>query len=273
MWLPKEQCAESKKGHLRCYCSPVWVTNGGRIPWIAVPICESGSTGCTYCKGQAVIADEIWWADSMECCCCYLRNVQDLLADGSPCKNKTSQETQRSLQKFLEPDRKPKVIYTDNSLEFGKACEDLSWDIVRRHHTDQKQMGLQKEQCVEWKKAHLRYYCNQVWMKTGGRIPWNAVAIWETFKISCLMGRHIWKAPFNGPVIPFGATVEYHLFCAKDQSGLHHFGAKVLPGIFLGYALYAGGIWKETLWSQALKDWMRWTHQNSTPEGSMQRKC
>ena len=32
-----------------------------------------------------------------------------------PCKNKTSQETERSLQKFLEPERKPKVIYTDNS--------------------------------------------------------------------------------------------------------------------------------------------------------------
>ena len=27
-----------------------------------------------------------------------------------------------------EPERKPKVIYTDNSLEFGKACEDLSWN-------------------------------------------------------------------------------------------------------------------------------------------------
>ena len=45
-----------------------------------------------------------------------------------PCKTKTSQETQRSLQKFLEPERKPKVIYTYNSLEFGKACEDLSWN-------------------------------------------------------------------------------------------------------------------------------------------------
>ena len=45
-----------------------------------------------------------------------------------PCKTKTSQETQRSLQKFLEPNRKPKVIDTDNSLEFGKACEDLSWN-------------------------------------------------------------------------------------------------------------------------------------------------
>ena len=43
-------------------------------------------------------------------------------------KTKTSQETQRSLQKFLEPDRSPRVIYTDNSLEFGKACEDLSWN-------------------------------------------------------------------------------------------------------------------------------------------------
>ena len=41
---------------------------------------------------------------------------------------KTSQETQRSLQKFLEPDRRPSVIYTDNFLKFGTACEDLSWN-------------------------------------------------------------------------------------------------------------------------------------------------
>ena len=57
--------------------------------------------------------------------------VQDLATQwirSYPCKTKTSQETQRSLQKFLEPDRKPKVIYTDNSMEFGKACEDLSWN-------------------------------------------------------------------------------------------------------------------------------------------------
>ena len=46
--------------------------------------------------------------------------------NGFRAKRKTSQKTQRSLHKFLEPDRKPKVIYTDNSLEFGKACEELS---------------------------------------------------------------------------------------------------------------------------------------------------
>ena len=48
----------------------------------------------------------------------------------------------------------------------------------------------------------------------------------------------------NGPVMPFGAMVEYHPISAKDTSRLHQYGPKVLPGIFLGYAMYAGGIWK-----------------------------
>ena len=50
--------------------------------------------------------------------------------------------------------------------------------------------------------------------------------------------------PFKGPIIPFGSLVEYHPIIAKDQSRIHQFGKKVLPGLFLGYALYAGGIWK-----------------------------
>ena len=44
--------------------------------------------------------------------------------------------------------------------------------------------------------------------------------------------------------MPFGSLVEYHPITAKDQSRIHQFGKKVLPGLFLGYALYAGGIWK-----------------------------
>ena len=32
------------------------------------------------------------------------------------------------LAKVPGTERKPKVIYTDNSLEFGKACGDLSWN-------------------------------------------------------------------------------------------------------------------------------------------------
>ena len=50
--------------------------------------------------------------------------------------------------------------------------------------------------------------------------------------------------PLKGPTIPFGSLVEYYPISAKDQSRIHQFGKKVLPGLFLGHALYAGGIWK-----------------------------
>ena len=38
--------------------------------------------------------------------------------------------------------------------------------------------------------------------------------------------------------------VECYPTSAKDQSRIHQFGRKVLPGLFLGYPLYAEGIWK-----------------------------
>ena len=53
--------------------------------------------------------------------------------------------------------------------------------------------------------------------------------------------------PFKGPIIPFGSLVEYHPITAKDQSRIHQSGKKVLPGLFLGYALFAWEIWKGDL--------------------------
>ena len=44
--------------------------------------------------------------------------------------------------------------------------------------------------------------------------------------------------PFKGPIFPFGSLVEYHPLTAKDQPRIHQFGKKVLPGLFLGYAVY-----------------------------------
>ena len=80
-------------------------------------------------------------------------------------------------------------------------------------------------------------------MKHGGWIPRNVIPICETFNISCLMGkihtRDVLGNHFKGPIIPFGSLVEYYLISAKDQSRIHQCGKKVLPGLFLGYALYA----------------------------------
>ena len=55
----------------------------------------------------------------------YAVVVQDLATQriqSYPSKTKTSQETGKSLRKFLEPAQKPKVFHTDNAVDFGKSC-------------------------------------------------------------------------------------------------------------------------------------------------------
>ena len=42
-------------------------------------------------------------------------------------QNQNFSGTEKCLQKFLAPTWKPKATDTDNSLDFGKACEDSSW--------------------------------------------------------------------------------------------------------------------------------------------------
>ena len=139
-----------------------------------------------------------------------------------PCKTKTSQETRRSLQKFLEPDRKPKVIYTDNSLEFGKSCEDLSWNhctctphrsetngiaerAVRRVKVGISAVLLQSGLNESWWADSMECYTylrNVTHLLSDGKTPYE----------------RRFGQPFKGPIIPFGLLVEYHPITAKDQS-------------------------------------------------------
>ena len=85
-------------------------------------------------------------------------------------------------------------------------------------------------------------------MKSGGQISWSVTSIFDTSLTACRTGKHFMNGelvyPFKGPTIPFISMVEYHLVSLKDQSRLHHTnsGRKFYPGIFFGYALYAGRI-------------------------------
>ena len=147
----------------------------------------------------------------------YAVVVQDLATQwiqAYPCKTKTSQETQRSLQKFLEPDRNPKVIYTDNSLEFGKACEDLSWNhctstphrsetngiaerAVRRVKEGTSAVLLQSGLNESWWADSMECYTylrNVTDLLSDGKTPYE----------------RRFGQPFKGPIIPFGSLVEYH---------------------------------------------------------------
>ena len=161
----------------------------------------------------------------------YAVVVQDLATQwiqAYPCKNKTSQETQRSLQKFLDPERKPKVNYTDNYLEFGKACEDLSWNhctstphrsetngiaerAVRRVKEGTSAVLLQSGLNESWWADSMECYTylrNVTDLLSDGKTPYE----------------RRFGQPFKGPIIPFGSLVEYSPVTAKDQSRIHQFG-------------------------------------------------
>ena len=203
--------------------------------------------------GDLITADHKVLSDS-----CESRNnhryasvVQDLVTQwiqSYPSKTKTSQETQRTLQKFLEPDVKPKVIYTDNSSEFAKLVEIFPGIIVRRHHTDRKQMGLLKERYAGLKKGTsavlLQSGLNESWWADSMECYTYLRNVQDLFSDGKTPYERRFGKPFKGPIIPFGSLVEYYPISARDQSRIHQFGKKVLPGLFLGYALYAGGIWK-----------------------------
>ena len=85
-------------------------------------------------------------------------------------------------------------------------------------------------------------------MKIGGQILWKVTPICETSQIHYLMGRRHMKDVLGNHLedrlFHLVHWFEYYPISAKDQSRIHQFGKKVLPGFFLEYALYAGGIWK-----------------------------
>ena len=188
-----------------------------------------------------------------------------------PCKTKTSQETQRSLQKFLEPDRKPKVIYTDNSLEFCKACEDLSWNhctstpnrsetngiaerAVRRVKEGTSavllQSGLDENWWADSMECHT-YLRNMQDLLSDGKTPYE---------------RRFGK-PLKGPIIPFGPFVEYYPISGerpvKNPSIWKESFTCIVP-----WTRFVHGM---NYWLQTLRSWKRWTHQKSTLKDSMQK--
>ena len=140
--------------------------------------------------------------------------------------------------------RKPKVIYTHISIEFGKSCEGLSWNQCTSTPHRSETNGI-----AERAVRRVKEGTSAVLLQSGLDDKWWADSM-ECYsylrniqdelsdgKTPC----ETWFGmPFNRPVIPFGAMVEDHLISAKDQSRLHQFGSKVLTGIFLGNALYAG---------------------------------
>ena len=162
-------------------------------------------------------------------------------------QNKTFQETDKSLRKFFEPSEKPKVIYTDNSLEFRKSCEDLSWNHRTSAPHRSETNGIAEREARKIKEGTfavlLQWSLDE---KMGGLIQWNASAICDMSMTSWQTGKLLMKGDSENHLKAQSFRLVQWLsiirFSSRDQSRRHQFGKTVLPGIFLGCALVAVGI-------------------------------
>ena len=167
-----------------------------------------------------------------------------------PCKTQASQEAMRCLRMFLDSKASPKVIYSDNSRIFGKACED-QWNrcTCTPHRSETNGIAERAVRSVKEGTSAILLY-------SGLDGNW-----WDDPKECCCFLRNVqdllsegktrydrrFGEPFCGPVIPCGSMVDDHPISAEDQARLHQFGKKVLRGIFVGCALCAGGIRKRDI--------------------------
>ena len=110
-------------------------------------------------------------------------------------KTKSSHETERSFSKFLEPSHRPKVENTDNSLEFGKACEDLSW---KSPHSNTSSIW---DKWNSWKSrstSKKRYFSSVATVRIGLKVVVRLYGmLWLSAKCPRSLGRwenSVWEA-------------------------------------------------------------------------------
>ena len=99
----------------------------------------------------------------------------------------------------------------------------------------------------------------------GGRIPWNVTAICETYKIFCLVGKHLMRdgSEYHLTDQQYRLAQWSHitLFLRKtyrEDINLVHKFCQVYS-LDMRYTRRESG--KETSWSQTLKNWSRWTSE------------
>ena len=144
-------------------------------------------------------------------------------------------------------------IYTGNSLEFGKSCEDQEWN-----HRTSTAHGSETNGIVERAVRRVLEGTSAVLLQSGWSDSVECHCHLRSVQDLLADGKTPYERrfgePLKGPIIPFGGMVEYRPISPRELSIIHQFGKKVLPGIFLGCELIAGGIWKGDILIAVLED-------------------
>ena len=184
----------------------------------------------------------------------YAVVVQDLAIQwiqSYPCKTQTSQETEKNLRKFLEKSQKPKVTYTNDSLEFGKPCDELSWN----HRTATPHRAETSKNCrtsctsskrrdisgivaiwIEWKVVVGFHGMQLLSAKCPKPLGRREISIWkEIWGVIQRTNYTNWRIGWISPN------------SESNKAIIHQFRKKLFRRIIIGHALIAEGIWEEDM--------------------------
>ena len=105
-------------------------------------------------------------------------------------------------------------------------------------------------------------------MRSGGQIPWNAIPICETLRISCLMGRPHTKDVLENPFKDQLSRLVHWLSSTLSLRRTSQESISFEREYYLEYSLDTLCTREEsgrvTEWLQTSRSWKRWTHRKST---------
>ena len=166
--------------------------------------------------------------------------------EGYASKTKSHQECVKFFQRFFGPQMKPEHVYTDNSKELEKALDELGWvhDTSTPHRPQTNGVAERAVRIVkEWTSCTLMQSSfDDIWWPQAMNcfcFLRNVVDLLESEETAY---KKRFGCDFTGPLIPFGAEINYKPITSKDEARLHQFGSKVLSGIFVGYDQQAGAV-------------------------------
>ena len=168
-------------------------------------------------------------------------------------------------------------ILTINSLEFGKACEDLSWNHCTSTPQRSETNGIAERAAVR----RVKEGTSAVLMQSGVDENWWADSI-ECF--SCLRnvtdllsdGKTPYKRrfgqPFKGPIIRFVHWLSITLLLRRPVKNPSIWKESLTWIVHRIRIVRGGEFGRVTYWWQTWRSWRRWTHRKSTQKDSMRKR-
>ena len=126
------------------------------------------------------------------------------------------------MDNFVRPSGKPKVISTDNLLEYGNSCEDLSWI-----HCSSTRLRAETTGIAERAVRRMKEGTSAVLLQSG-------LETWWADSVECCchlrnvddllaegktLHERRFGGPCKGPIILYGATIEHFRFLHVTRQG------------------------------------------------------